>query len=204
ATAGLLLGGLLGIWVAPKLLGSASPSVWVSLGALFIVLLSASFGQAVLQILGGRLRDRIPWQPVRALDAVGGGVLSVGAVLVVAWALGVALTNVSVQVVNREVNGSLILSKVNKVMPDAAVRALRSFNNVVGTSFFPRYLEPFAKEHIVEVDPPPARLARNQNVINAGKSVLKIRGDNDCGRGVEGSGFLYQPDRILTNAHVVA
>ena len=65
----------------PQALGDADPSVWVSLGALFIVLLCASFGQAVLQYAGGRLRDQIPWQPVRSLDAVGGGALSVVAVL---------------------------------------------------------------------------------------------------------------------------
>ncbi len=35
-------------------------------------------------------------------------------------------------------------------------------------------------------------------------SVLKIRGNNDCGRGVEGTGFLYADDRLMTNAHVVA
>jgi S1-C subfamily serine protease len=34
--------------------------------------------------------------------------------------------------------------------------------------------------------------------------VLKIRGENSCNRGVEGSGFLYSPDRVMTNAHVVA
>ena len=59
ATAGLLLGGLLGIWLAPQLLGDASPSLWVSLGALFVVLVCASFGQAVLQFLGTRIRARI-------------------------------------------------------------------------------------------------------------------------------------------------
>jgi S1-C subfamily serine protease len=34
--------------------------------------------------------------------------------------------------------------------------------------------------------------------------VLKVRGENVCNRGVEGSGFLYTPDRLMTNAHVVA
>ena len=71
ATVGLLLGGLFGIWVAPLALGSADPSVWVSLGALFIVILSATLGQAILQYAGARLRDRITWQPARAIDAVG-------------------------------------------------------------------------------------------------------------------------------------
>jgi S1-C subfamily serine protease len=34
--------------------------------------------------------------------------------------------------------------------------------------------------------------------------VLKIRGSNDCGRGIEGTGFVYAPGRLMTNAHVVA
>jgi len=38
----------------------------------------------------------------------------------------------------------------------------------------------------------------------AAASVLKIHGDNSCGGGVEGTGFLYSPDRVMTNAHVVA
>jgi S1-C subfamily serine protease len=204
ATAGLLAGGLVGIWLAPQLLGEADPSVWVSLGALFVVLLCASLGQAVLQYAGGRLRDQIPWQPVRALDAVGGGALSIVAVLVVAWALGVALSGATLPWVSKEVNSSAILKRVDEVMPDSAVNALHSFNNVVGTSFFPRYLEPFAPERIVRVKPPPKRIAGNVNIQDAKLSVLKIRGENSCGRGVEGSGFVYQPNRILTNAHVVA
>ena len=63
ATAGLLLGGLLGILVAPKLLGDAAPALWVSLAALFVVLVCASFGQALLQFAGSRIRDKITWQP---------------------------------------------------------------------------------------------------------------------------------------------
>ncbi len=38
----------------------------------------------------------------------------------------------------------------------------------------------------------------------AQESVLKVRGTNRCGRGVEGTGFLYAEDRLITNAHVVA
>ena len=44
ATGGLLLGGLFGVWIAPVALGDADPSLLVSLGALFIVILAASLG----------------------------------------------------------------------------------------------------------------------------------------------------------------
>jgi len=204
ATTGLLLGGLLGIWLAPQLLGDVAPSLWVSLGALFVVLVCASFGQAVLQYAGGHLRDRITWQPARALDAVGGAALSTAAVLIVAWALGVAVSGASLPAVSEQVRSSRVLSEVDKVMPGGADEALQAFNEVVGSSFFPRYLEPFAPERIVEVEPPPGRVARDPQVQAARASVLKIRGENDCGRGVEGTGFVYSPGRIMTNAHVVA
>ena len=204
ATGGLLLGGLLGVWLAPKLLGDIAPALWVSLAALFVVLICASFGQAVLQFAGARLRSRITWQPVRALDAVGGAALSMAAVLVVAWALGVAISGAKLPWASREVRSSAVLEQVDGVMPATAVQALSSFNDVVGSSFFPRYLEPFAPERIVNVGPPPGRIGRDPDVQRAADSVYKIRGENVCRRGVEGSGFLYGPNRVMTNAHVVA
>ncbi len=205
ATAGLLIGGFVSVlWLVPKLLGDAESSLWVSLGALFVVLLCASFGQAIFQYFGSRIRDRITWQPVRAVDAVGGAALSAAAVLVVAWVLGVAVSGAALPGLSKEVRSSAVLSKVDSVMPNEADNALGSFNEVVGSSFFPRYLEPFAPERIVEVGPPSDAVARDPQVRTASASVLKIRGENDCGRGVEGTGFMYSPGRIMTNAHVVA
>lgn len=204
ATTGLLLGGLLGVWLAPIALGDADPSLMVSLGALFIVILAASLGQAGFQYAGARIRDRITWQPIRALDAIGGAALSALAVLIVAWALGVAISGSRIGSVTPLVRGSTMLKAVDSALPQSASGVLQAFNNVVGTSFFPRYLEPFAPERIVEVGPGPKRLLRDPDVLGAEPAVLKIRGTNDCGRGVEGSGFLYSEDRLMTNAHVVA
>lgn len=204
ATAGLLLGGLVGILLVPTVLGDADPSVWVSLGALFIVLLAASIGQGVLQFVGARIRDRIKWQPARAVDAVGGSALSAVAALVVAWALGVAVSGAQLKWVSQEVRSSAVLAQVDSLIPQAAMDSLNAFNDVVGSSFFPRYLEPFQPERIVEVAPPPPGIARDPEVRAAAQSVLKIRGENRCGRGVEGTGFLYSATRMMTNAHVVA
>ncbi|MFA6298497.1 MAG: MarP family serine protease [Nocardioides sp.] len=204
ATTGLLLGGLLGVWLAPVALGDAEPSLLVSLGALFIVILSASLGQAAMQYVGTRIRDRITWQPIRALDAVGGAALSAVAVLLVAWALGVAISGSRIGSVTPLVRSSEVLAGVDRVLPQSASNVLQAFNNVVGTSFFPRYLEPFAPERIVEVGPGDKRLLTDPDVTRAESSVLKVLGTNDCGRGVEGTGFVYAPDRLMTNAHVVA
>ena len=204
ATAGLVLGGLVGIWLAPVLLGDAAPSLWVSLGALFVVLVMASIGQAALQFIGTRLRAKLTWQPIRAVDAVGGAALSMVAVLLVAWMLGVAISGSRIPGISPQVRDSRVLLAVNDVMPARAQQALRSFDQVVGSSFFPRYLEPFARERIVNVPPAQARVVRDPDVRDARKSVFKVRSNNRCGSGVEGTGFLYAPGKLMTNAHVVA
>ena len=204
ATVGLLVGGLIGIWLAPLLLGDAAPSLWVSLGALFVVLVMASLGQALMQYVGTRLRRQITWQPIRAVDAVGGSVLSVVAVLLVAWMLGVAISGSRIPGISPQVRESRVLVAVNNVMPVRAQQALRSFDDVVGSSFFPRYLEPFAPERISPVAPAEARVLRDPDIRRARASVFKIRSNNRCGSGVEGTGFLYAPNKLMTNAHVVA
>jgi S1-C subfamily serine protease len=204
ATAGLLLGGLAGIWAAPLALGDAAPSLWVSLGALFIVIISASLGQALLQYVGARLRDRITWQPMRAFDAIGGSALSAVAVLLVAWALGVAVSGTRIGAITPLVRDSTVLAKVDRVLPADSGKVLQTFNNVVGTTFFPRYLEPFAPERIVAVRPGDPRMLTDPDVLAAEAGVVKVRGTNGCGGGVEGTGFFYAPGRLMTNAHVVA
>jgi S1-C subfamily serine protease len=204
ATAGLVLGGLVGIWLAPHLLGNVEPALWVSLAALFVVLVCASFGQALAQYGGAKVRAKITWQPVRAVDAVGGAVLSVVAVLTVTWMLGVAVSGSRIPGIGPMVRDSTVLNRVNEVMPSQAQGLLRGFDKVVGSSFFPRYLEPFAPERIVAVEPPRAADIKSKAVQRAANSVFKIRGNNSCGDGIEGSGFLFAPDRLMTNAHVVA
>ena len=204
ATIGLLLGGLFGIWLAPQALGDAAPSLWVSLGALFIVILSATIGQAMFQYAGAKVRDKITWQPARAVDAVGGAALSAVAVLLVAWALGVAVSGSRIGPITPQVRNSTVLAKVNEALPTSAGQALQAFNTVVGTSFFPRYLEPFAREQIAPVGPPPPRMVtRPRRRRRRGQRPQDPR-RQPCGRGVEGTGFLISDDRLMTNAHVVA
>ena len=204
ATIGLLIGGLIGVWLAPTVLGDASPSILVSLAAVFIVIVCASLGQALLQVGGARLRDQITWQPVRALDAAGGAVLSGAAALLVAWALGVALSGSGLHGITPLVRDSKVLAEVDHILPDEASSKLSAFNNVVGTTFFPRYLEPFAPERIVPVPPGPQRMLTDPDVQRVAADVVRVRSTNRCHQGIEGSGFVYAPDRVITNAHVVA
>lgn len=204
ATAGLLAGGLLGIVVIPHLLGGFEPSVGLSLMALVTVLVTASVGQALGAYAGGWLRSHITWEPARAVDAVGGALLSMVAVLVVCWAIGYAVSGARLPTITDEVRESAVLGQVDEVMPSAADQALGAFNDVVASDLFPRYIEPFASEHIPDVKQPTARILSRPGVEAAEESVVKILGEAECNRSVEGSGFAYGSERVMTNAHVVA
>lgn len=205
ATLGLLLGGAVGIVAAPLVLGSFSPSITVSLGALVCVLVTASIGQGIGSVAGARARDRITWKPARLVDAIGGAALSMGAVMVVSWALGYAVSGTKLPSISDQVRGSDVLARIDAVMPDGAESLLGAFNRVVDSNLFPRFLEPFASEQIVAVPKPDRGVLERPGVTAAAESVVKVLGAaSACDRRIEGSGFVYSDDRVMTNAHVVA
>ncbi len=205
STLGLLAGGFFGIQVTPLLLDGYSPSLAVTVAALVVVLALGLGGQAAGAFIGAQIRSRVTWQPARALDALGGAALSVVAMLLIAWVLGVAVSGAQLRGLNKEVRASVLLGAVDSTLPGGADRLLETFSALVDSAAFPRYLEPFAPERIKSVEPPSAGITQRRQVAAAADSVVKVLGSaTDCDRTVAGSGFVYAPGRVMTNAHVVA
>ena len=205
ATVGLIAGGALGVVLAPWALERFEPSFGLAAAAVLAVLFLASLGQASGALVGWSLRRRITWRPVGAVDAVGGAVLSSAAVLLGAWALGVAVSGAHLAGLGDQVRSSAVLARVDRALPGRADQLLQTFQDVVDSGSFPRYLQPFVPERIRDVQPPPGRTPKDPDVVRAGRSVVKILGSSVvCGRSVEGSGFVYATERVMTNAHVVS
>jgi S1-C subfamily serine protease len=205
STIGLLIGGALGVLFVPRLFDRFSASLEVSIAAVVTVLACAMLGQAVAAYYGRTVRQQVTWEPARAVDAVGGAALSAAAALVVAWALGVAVSGTQVPGVARAVQTSQVLATVDRVLPGDADQMLAALTEVVDQSVFPRYIDPFVPEQIVPVDPPTQEVLRDPEIRTASRSVVKVIGTAEsCARTVEGSGFVYAPGRVMTNAHVVA
>ena len=204
ATAGLVVGGVGAIWLVPRLLDRQDPSLTTSLLGLGIVIGAAAVGQAIGTYVGTDLRGGLRASPLRTVDAVGGAALSMVAVLVASWALGYAVSGTSIPYLAKAARDSTVLAKVDSVMPGAATDTLRAFSRTLDANLFPRYIDPFADETITAVGPPDDATLSQPGVREASRSVVKILGDAECGRGIEGSGFVYAPGRVMTNAHVVA
>ncbi|MFF9869305.1 MULTISPECIES: MarP family serine protease [unclassified Streptomyces] len=205
---GFLGGGLVAVYLLPLVWGpltdDAKVSTAAAIGAVVVVIVCASVGQAFTTHLGNRLRRYITWSPARALDATGGALVNVVAMLLVAWLIGSALAGTSLPTLGKEVRNSKVLLGVSRVMPAEASTWFADFSSVLAQNGFPQVFSPFANEPITEVRPPDPALANSPVAARAQKSIVKVVGTaQGCGKVLEGTGFVFSERRVMTNAHVV-
>ncbi|WP_455353768.1 MarP family serine protease [Streptomyces sp. SYSU K217416] len=205
---GFLGGGLVAVYLLPliwdQLTGEAEISMTAAIVAVVIVIVCASVGQAFTTHLGSRLRRHITWSPARALDATGGGLVNVVAMLLVAWLIGSALAGTSLPTLGKEVRNSKVLLGVSRVMPDQADTWFTDFSSALAQNGFPQVFSPFSNEPITEVQAPDPALANSPVAARAKQSIVKVVGTaTSCSKVLEGTGFVFADRRVMTNAHVV-
>ena len=205
---GFLGGGLVAVHLLPviwnEVTDGASPGTLGAVGAVVVVIVCASVGQAFTTHLGNRLRRHITWSPARVLDATGGALVNVLAMLLVAWLIGSALAATALPTIGREVRGSKVLQSISRTLPEGADTWFADFTSVLARNGFPQVFAPFANEPITSVPPPDPALADSAVVTRAKQSIVKVVGTApSCGKVLEGTGFVFAKGRVMTNAHVV-
>lgn len=175
--------------------------------AILCVLLLAMIGQLIGAWAAGHIRARVRSEKGRALDSGVGSVLGVVSVLLVAWMVAVPLASSPYPTLASEATHSKIVRSVNDVMPGSVRTLYSSLRGFLDQSGFPPVFGDLPNGPSVAVAPPDANLspAVQARVDRAHRSTFKIYGQApSCSRDIEGSGFLYAPHRVITNAHVVA
>lgn len=201
---GFVGGLLIGVWLVPQVMSHFKSSLVVSTISLCAVLALAVIGQVIATTIGGRVRRELTWRPIQAVDQGAGAVVSVISVLLVVWFLGLALSSSSMPLVVSQVQSSRILAGIQKVLPKDSATWFRSFSTVLGRSGFPQVFGPFTQETIANVPAPDSAVLNEAGVKSAESSIVKIVGDAPgCGKQIEGSGFVFSPQHVMTNAHVV-
>ncbi|MEU1789503.1 MarP family serine protease [Streptomyces sparsogenes] len=205
---GFMGGGLAALYLLPVVWDGAteraSPGTFGAIMAVVLVIVFASVGQAATTHLGNKLRRHITWSPARALDATGGALVNVIAMLLVAWLIGYNLASSSLPTVGKEVRDSKVLLGVSRVVPEEANSWFSDFRTVLAQNGFPQVFSPFANEPITSVPAPDPALARSPVATEAKQSIVKVVGTApSCGKVLEGSGFVFARHRVMTNAHVV-
>ena len=203
---GFVGGGVCGALIAPPIARTVveGPSQQALL-AIVIAFLAATLGQLLASSLGAVIRNRVTGNNARAVDAAGGAVVSVVSLLVVAWFIGSAVGNSPFSALRSQVGNSEVLRGVDDVMPDVVDGWFSSFRGFVARTEFPQVFGGLGGESLVNVPPPDTSVLNTPELVAARRSIVKIVGTApSCQRRIEGSGFVYAPERVMTNAHVVA
>jgi S1-C subfamily serine protease len=203
---GVLLGAIAGVLLAPHLVAHISAPRAKLFAALFLILGLVVVGEVAGVVLGRAVRSAIHSNSVRFFDSLIGVAVQLVVVLVAAWLLATPLTSSSGQPsLAAAVRGSRVLAQVNDFAPEWLKSVPKRLSSLLDTSGLPQVLEPFSRTPVVAVAAPDATLANNPVVEATQPSVVKIRAiAPSCQKVLEGSGFVLSPDRVMTNAHVVA
>jgi S1-C subfamily serine protease len=202
---GFLGGAILGAKLAPSISSLIGNGKRSPVTGLIVVFLGAALGQLVASALAAWVRTRILWRPAQTVDSVGGAVISGISVLLVAWLMATAVNRSPYEALRRQVHGSAIIQAVDSLVPDSARQLFANFLRLVEQQGFPQVFAGLGGDTIVPTRPPDPALANSPVVTLARPSILKVSGDApSCQKAIEGSGFVFSPQHVMTNAHVVA
>ncbi|MCW2499867.1 MAG: Colicin production protein [Frankiales bacterium] len=203
---GFLGGGVLGATLAPSLAGTGAlsglPRTTVAIGLVFLL---ACIGQVLATFVGNAVRNRLVWRPARVVDAIAGAAVSVISLLLVSWLVGTAVASSPFTGLASQVRRSQVLAVVDQAVPGGAKGLFASFRRLIDDRGFPEVFGDLVPTQARPVDPPDPTLARSPVVTAVHSRVFKITGvASSCSKRIEGTGFHYARERVMTNAHVVA
>jgi len=202
---GVVLGAVAGVLLAPHVVSSIEGPRTKLFVTLFLILALVVVGEIAGVVLGRAVRGAIRNPGVRTLDSTIGVALQIVAVLVAAWMLTYPLQTSDQPNLAAAVRGSVVLKEVDGVAPGWLRSVPTRLSALLDTSGLPDVLQPFGRTPIVAVDAPDAALAADPVVAATRPSVVKIRGvAPGCQKVLEGTGFVVAPNRVMSNAHVVA
>ncbi|KAF0836690.1 MarP family serine protease [Nocardia caishijiensis] len=202
---GVALGAVAGILIAPHILKHLSEGRSRVLGGILLIVLLVIVGEVAGMVLGRAARSGIRHPFARSVDSGVGAVLQALTVLVAAWLMALPLATASQPGVAAAINGSRVLADVNAVAPAWLRKLPNEFSKLLNTSGLPDVIGPFGRAPIAAVEPPDPSVLASPVAASLQPSVLRIRGvAPSCQRALEGSGFVVAPERVMTNAHVVA
>src|SRR3989442_8393671 len=199
---GLTIGIIVASHFAPDVISSFAdePSSNKLLIAAGLFLGAAFAGQALGLLIGSSFHRFLPIGPLRQIDRIGGAIAGFVGVVAAVWLLLPSIASVPGWA-SREAHNSAIARAIDKSLPRPP-DTLQALSRLVGPEAFPQVFGRLQKAPVV--GPPPSALPFAPGVSDrVAASTVKVEGIA-CRRIQDGSGFSPAPDRVVSNAHVVA
>ncbi|MFB8753105.1 MarP family serine protease [Streptomyces parvulus] len=201
---GFVGGAALGVWALPRVTDLATPgSTSATVLAVVTVLLPAIVVHELAGRLAVRLRRELDAGPLRVADGIGGAAANAVAALIVAWVAASVLAASSSSLLTSAIRDSTLLGAVQRAMPDTTPAWFSGATSALAEAGFPQVFNPFENEATARVAEPSGDSVTPAATRAAQRSTVKVEGVTGT-QGREGSGFVFAPERVMTNAHVVA
>ncbi|WP_194291374.1 MarP family serine protease [Cumulibacter manganitolerans] len=205
ALAGLVVGLALAVPVVGYVGRRIESPAWRLAAVLAVLVVIANLGYVAALALGSRLRSRVKRRLAQGVDRAAGGALSAVLGVLLVWMLAVPLASSPIPGVSQAVRGSVLLPGIDAVMPRSARALYDAIDRALQAQGLPDVVGPMQQTNVADVAAPDAAASADPEVVAAGGSVVKVVGEAPkCSRIIDGSGFVYAPGRVVTNAHVVA
>ena len=202
---GFLSGAAAGAVVTPGIAGALTQSrSRQALVAIVVVFLVALTGQLLASLAGAALRSRLAWRPATVMDAAGGAAVSAMSVLLIAWFIGTAVAGAPFPAVARQVDYSVVLRGVGRLMPGPAHDMFSGLGRMLARGPSGQVFAVLGNEGVWAMRAPDPGMVDAPGVAHDRHSIVMIKGSSATCPAGEGSGFVFAPHHVLTNAHVVA
>lgn len=201
--AGLAAGAFAASWLAPLVSNMVPSPAWRTVAVIATVLGLLFGGGALGAWLGSLLRSGADRLKLRWAERLLGGIASVIAAVLALALVAPTLVTSGIPGVSAVVGSSYVVNAIKNVVPPPVEAALAELRSSVFADGIPRLGELLGPSRATPNAPPVA--LDDPALATAAASVARVSGTAyACGRGATGSGFVIAPDRIVTNAHVVA
>ncbi len=202
--AGFAAGALVGSLIATHFLGPAFSQSHTT-AAVVGFIAGGLIGFALTGVFSGVMRRvLLPWKPLRLVDSVLGSVLLAAVALGLVWVVSDVVSTVGGPNISQSLAGSQVIKAMNNYLPAQAIAWGQQLSDNLARNPIPQVFRALVTGNAPSV---PAPTATNIPVgaTSALASVVRIEGTApSCKADITGSGFVVGPNRVVTNAHVVA
>ena len=159
---GALLGAEFGPSISRALVGGQTQQDVI---AVVLLVSFAVIGQFIASSIGAAMRSTVTWHSATLLDSVGGSVVSVVSVLLIAWVVGSVLIESPFPVVDTQVNNSLVLQTLDKFMPSPAKTMFSDFRRMLASnSAYAEVFSGIGAERILAIPAPDPSVVDDRGV----------------------------------------
>ncbi|MFT3660354.1 MAG: MarP family serine protease [Gordonia sp. (in: high G+C Gram-positive bacteria)] len=202
---GVVIGVIAGILLVPHVVTLIDDPRLRVLVALLVLVALVVIGEVSGMVVGRAMRSGLHSLRLRRVDSLIGACFQFFAILIAAWLVAIPIRESSQGEFSRAVDGSRVIGAVDAVAPQWMRDLPGEFTALLDSSGLKQVISPFGETEVAQVAPPNHRLDTSSVIRRVRPSVLKIYAlSPDCGQSLEGSGFVFAPERVMTNAHVVA